>query len=927
MKHLYYLLLAIILLPCHAANAQLITTSPTIVQRSSNPIVITFHADQGNKGLMGLTSSTPVYAHTGIIRKGSTKWEYAPQWLDNSAKYKLSYVSANTWQLTIPGINEYYGITNAVEVEKLAFVFRNANGSKEGKTAAGGDIFVNVVQDNEFELTLTSSAESEYITQARDITFTATTTSSADIDIYLNSTTSSPVASAKNATTLTKTIAINTPGTYNVIARATSGTKTATQTSTVTYLGQSTQTDYPGGIPQMGAKANSDGSVTFCLAAPDKSNVLIVGSWNEYDIATSQPMHYQDYNGNRYFWATISGLAADTDYPYYYLVDGQYKVGDPYANLVLDPWNDRYISPTVFPDMPPYPSDKVSDVPLAVYNSSINDYEWKIKNFKGVDQSALVIYELLIRDFNGTEGQSLGNGTIAGVMEKLDYLKELGVNAIELLPVMEFNGNNSWGYNPNFYFAPDKAYGTPDDYRKLVDAIHERGMAVILDVVFNQSDGLHPWYRMYDIDRNPFYNGTAPHSYSVLNDWNQDNQLVQQQFKDALIYWLTSYNVDGFRFDLVKGLGSNQSYNATYDQATNTWSGVTEDKTNAYNASRVARMKELHDAMRTVKPDAYFINEDLAGAKEENEMAEDNETNWANINNASCQFAMGWQSGSNLNRFYAPLDDNRIWGSTVSYSESHDEERMAYKCEQWGNTGIKGNVAMTMRRLGSVAAMMLMSPGAHMIWQFQEFGADETTKNSDGSNNTSPKKVVWNYLNDPDRAGLKQSYSELCAIRNGNPQMFKEGVTTVMSCDESNWANGRTIKLSNGTDELYCIVNPNITGSKAIDVPFAKDAAQYHLLSASYGVEPSLSGKSVTLPAGAYAVYGTAGMTDIEEIIDDVTPQVNVYGGIGEIIIEGDYRELDIFNISGQRIRGTSGLPATIYIVIVDGTSYKVVVR
>ncbi len=76
---------------------------------------------------------------------------------------------------------------------------------------------------------------------------------------------------------------------------------------------------------------------------------------------------------------------------------------------------------------------------------------------------------------------------------------------------------------------------------------------------------------------------------------------MQQQFKDALIYWLTSYNVDGFRFDLVKGLGSNQSYNATYDQSTNTWSGVTEDKTNAYNASRVARMKELHDAMRTVK--------------------------------------------------------------------------------------------------------------------------------------------------------------------------------------------------------------------------------------------------------------------------------------------------------------------------------------
>ena len=93
-------------------------------------------------------------------------------------------------------------------------------------------------------------------------------------------------------------------------------------------------------------------------------------------------------------------------------------------------------------------------------------------------------------------------------------------------------------------------------------------MAVILDIVFNQTDGLHPWYQMYPIASNTFYNGSAPHAYSVLNDWNQDNPLVQQQFKDALKYWLEAYHVDGFRFDLVKGLGSNQSYGATYNAAT-----------------------------------------------------------------------------------------------------------------------------------------------------------------------------------------------------------------------------------------------------------------------------------------------------------------------------------------------------------------------
>lgn len=83
---------------------------------------------------------------------------------------------------------------------------------------------------------------------------------------------------------------------------------------------------------------------------------------------------------------------------------------------------------------------------------------------------------------------------------------------------MEFDGNNSWGYNPNFYFAPDKAYGTPDDYRRLVDECHARGLAVVLDVVFNQTAGLHPWYLMYPMVLSKFYNGTSPHAYSVLND-------------------------------------------------------------------------------------------------------------------------------------------------------------------------------------------------------------------------------------------------------------------------------------------------------------------------------------------------------------------------------------------------------------------------
>jgi 1,4-alpha-glucan branching enzyme len=182
--------------------------------------------------------------------------------------------------------------------------------------------------------------------------------------------------------------------------------------------------------------------------------------------------------------------------------------------------------------MPAYPTDKFDDIMLAVYRGDIDKYDWC--DFTIPDHSNLIIYELLFRDFTGTEGKAEANGTVRQAIAKIPYLKALGVNAIELMPIMEFNGNNSWGYNTNFYMAPDKAYGSPEDYKEFIDLCHKNGMAVILDIVFNQSDGLHPWYQMYPIASNPFYNQNAPHSYSVLNDWNQDNALVEQQWTDAI---------------------------------------------------------------------------------------------------------------------------------------------------------------------------------------------------------------------------------------------------------------------------------------------------------------------------------------------------------------------------------------------------------
>ena len=923
---LRYLLFAVIASPI-AVTAQVVTTDPAIVQSDSRDVVVTFHANRGNGGLANLTSDDAVYAHTGVITSGSSgggDWKYSSSWGDNSPKYRLLYVSDDTWELIIPSIQEYYGVPTTENVTALAFVFRSANGGMEGKEADGSDIFIQVFPPG-FQMTIGSDMEGLALTTDDPVNFTVNTTAPASITLYLDSEENGNIlAQSDGVTTLKLARSFAEAGDYNIIARASTATESERREYGLTRLGEAVAATFPGGVPRQGVtEGDAEGEYRFCIAAPGKSNVALVGSWNGYQLTATQTMNYQDYDGNRYFWTTVKDLAPDTDHIYYYLVDGEIPVGDPYAHLVLDPYNDRYISPEVFPDLPPYPAEVPQSVPLAVFNSGMDRYDWEVSGFKGVDQSDLIIYELLIRDFTGTEGKAYGNGTVKGVAGKLDYLKELGVNAVELLPIMEFNWNNSWGYNTNFYMAPDKAYGTPDDYRRLIDECHKRGLAVILDIVFNQSDGMHPWYQMYEPSKNPFYNATSPHAYSVLNDWKQENPLVQQQWRDALAYWMTSYKVDGFRFDLVKGLGDNDSYGNTYYPLTNSFGPPSDANTNRYNATRVARMKALHDSMRQINPDAYFINENLATAQEENDMAKDGETNWANINTQSRQFAMGYSSNSNLNLFYAP-DDSRTWGSTVSYAESHDEERMAYSQSNWGASGVKGNTAVSMRRLGSVAAQMLMSPGAHMIWQFQEFGADESTKNADNSNNTSPKKVVWNYLNNPNRKGLMDNYKELCYIRNYNADLFRKGTTTTMACGESNWSSGRVISLKNGASELYCVVNPNTTATRSIAVPFTAQGSDYRILSKSYGTTPRVNGRNVVLQGGAYAVFGTNNLNDNAPVLDDTESLPTVAVRDHNIVVEGDYDTLQVYNLSGTSTPAEN-VPAGVYIVVVDGKAQKVV--
>lgn len=916
MKKIFALACMIVALAT-GARAQLVTSSPAILQESSQNVVITYHpaADGSNKELAGLDASTPVYAHAGVITNlSNNSWVYEPTWLDNQAKYKLEYAGPDTWTLNLGDMRAYFGITDPNEhIQRLAFVFRTATGDKQGKTQSGGDIFYDVHPEG-FAMNLSADRKNLSISAPTDITFTVNTTAPASITLSVDGTT---IATASGKTQLSATHNFSANGFYTVRATATDGTNSAESTLQVAYPKPSQAAVYPGGVPRMGAVRNTDGTVTFCIAAPGKESVILVPSWDGYQLSDRNIMNYQDYQGNRYFFTTVSGLDNTSWYPYYFLVDGITKVGDPYARLVLDPYSDKWLDPGIWPDMPQYPYDKFDDVVLAVYKGDF-DTDFNFSDFKIPDHKSLTVYELLLRDFTGTEGKAEGNGTLNQAREKLWYLKSLGVNAIELLPVMEFNGNNSWGYNTNFYMALDKAYGSPADMKTFVEAAHQLGMAVILDIVFNQSDGLHPWYQMYGgTENNPFYNATAPHAYSVLNDWKQENVLVQQQWKDALQMWLKVYNVDGFRFDLVKGLGT--SYN----------NGDTE----SYNASRVAVMKRLHDNIREVKPDAIHINENLAQPREENEMAADGQLNWSNINTNACQFAMGLASKSNLQYFDA-ASNSRTACSTVAYAESHDEERMAFRAKSGtATTVVRNSHEIQLKRLGMVAGQMLLAPGPKMIWQFGEMGADQTTKSGNG-NNTDPKTVIWNYLDDVNRKGLHDTYQALCNLRTDNPELF-DGSATFTATGNSDQLNTRSMHLVNGDKEILAFFNAKLqTTRNNVSISGTKytAAANYRLICATPGFTPSLTFNGTTagcmVPGHSFAVYASTATASVDDIISDGMEGANVTvtGGQGQINISGQYNSAEVYSISGVR-QGSLNVAPGLYIVNVDGNVTKVIVR
>ena len=560
---------------------------------------------------------------------------------------------------------------------------------------------------------------------------------------------------------------------------ATSGASNSTVTFQYILSAPSPTQARPAGIIA-GINYNADASkVTLCLWAPGKTSVYVQGDFSAWNVLPENRMN----RDGEYFWVQLNGLTSGQEVGYRYLIDEKIYVADPFADKILDP-DDQYIPAGTYPALKAFPSKALTNKwyfnRVAVFQTNQPAYPWQITNFQKPAQEKLVIYELLIRDFFGADSRRYQS-----LIDTLSYLKRLGVSAIELMPITEFNGNEGWGYNPTFMFAPDKYYGTKNKLKEFIDKCHQNGIAVIMDMVMNHHDLPNPMVLM-DFDfvagkptvNNKWFNTDATHPYNVFFDMNHESSYTKKYLDTINYNWLHEYKVDGYRYDLSKGFTQK-----------NTGSNV--GAWGAYDASRIAILKRMADKIWSHTPDAYVILEHFADNTEEKELAEYRAGEgkgmmlWANFNNAYNQNTMGYASSSDISSMYYA---NRSWtvAHAVGYMESHDEERLMYKNLQFGNTLLDYSVKSldkALIRIKGAGVVFYTIPGPKMLWEFGELGFDlSINRCGDGTVNSScrtdAKPPQWQYRLDVIRKDLYNVTADLIRLRN-TYSVFTSGDATI----------------------------------------------------------------------------------------------------------------------------------------------------
>lgn len=912
----------------------LMTSSVLIGQVTVSPpnfdideeITVTVDINSTDTDCNGISNPSSVYMHAGAGNNTNAfGFDVVGNWGQDDGVGEMVSIGGGLYTISITPSN-YYDLTpqEVDDVTQLGIVFRNEDGTQEFKDDGCSDFFVPV---GSFQLFLDSSIEGQNIvSQGSNLSISATTSISANFELFANGVS---VDDTQSGTSFSTNYTVNENTYFELVATEVNGSSTQSKTFSALNAPSVNNAPLPSSDLEDGINYIDDNTAILVLYAPGKDYVYVAGSFNNYQPTQNDAMN-RDITEDR-FWIQIDGLTPGQKETYQYWVGDTtplpdspelVKVADPYSSLILSSFDDDFIPDSTYPNLLDFPEG--AEFEVTVLETGQTPYNWQVTDFQKPKKEDLIIYEVLVRDFDEDRNYQ-------DLIDKIDYFKDLNINAIHLMPVMEFEGNESWGYNTSYHMALDKFYGTEEKLKEFIDLCHQNGIAVILDLVLNHAFGRSPMVRMWMEDpdgdgfgevssENPYFNEEPKHSYNVGFDYNHQVPEVQQYTERVIEHWIEEFKIDGFRWDLTKGFTQNCSPD---DQGC----------TNSYQQDRVDLLQDYADYSWSLDDSHYVIFEHLGQDGEEQQWANYriNEGKgimlWGKMTEQYNELTMGQNGNKDISRMgheSRGFQEPRLLG----YAESHDEERLMYKNLQLGNSSNSSHnvqdLDVALSRMSALGAVSVLIPGPKMIWHFGDLGMDNSiftcsngNVNLPGGNDGDCKldtkpQPQWteNWLSDPVRGQIYEDWSKLHKLKTEEPVFEGDYAISSSSGDFTPRVDIFDNSLPSSQIKNVIVLSNFDVFPQTVNTNFPNGVTNtwYDLMDPTGNTTYPNSQSSITLAPGEFLVLGDK-ETEVLSIEDNVMSDLALYPNpsTDHFSLNTEAQKIDIFNINGQKVKSFSG--------------------
>ena len=527
------------------------------------------------------------------------------------------------------------------------------------------------------------------------------------------------------------------------------------------------------------------GKIEFALFAPYNKGAALIGSFSDWEEIGMQK------GEDGYFRTTVE--LEDGVYQYKFRVQSKSWFFEPDQWVdVVDPYATDIDNPTQNGVIRIKGGEKIVDT-----------YVWMHDDKPLPANHELVIYETHVADFSGGEDDPNPRGNYKHVIEKLDYLCELGINAIELMPVKEYPGDYSWGYNPRYFFATESSYGSTADLKHLIDECHARGIRVIMDGIFNHSEASSPltqidhdyWY--HHEPRDPDNNWGPEFNYEKYDE-NLDTYPARKFIGDTVRFWIQEYHIDGIRYDAARQIANYDFMHWIADQARQAASMKP-----FYNiAEHIPETPEITNAdgpMDGCWHDSFYhtLIAHICGDRFELQQLKDV---------IDCK-RQGFMGATNV----------------VNYLTNHDHERLMVEL---GNRQIFDEAAFKRIKLGVV--LLTTAVGVPLVWMGEEFGEYQPLT-------PESTKIDWTLLKHDQNRSLLEYYKGLVGLRKNNHALYTENLDFFHEDPESkliaytrwNGEGSRVVVVANFSDNFL----------SGYSVPNFPENGTWHEWTGNYDVE------------------------------------------------------------------------------------------